>query len=62
MPSTELTLSNLNANSVVIFLSGSAGVILISVNPATKSNVVEIMYLEKVETNFQNVQVLLNAR
>jgi len=51
------TLSNLNANSVVLLLNGFVGVILISANLATKSNVVEIMYREKQKTNFRNVVV-----
>ena len=51
------TLSNLNANSVVLLLNGFVGVILISANLATKNNVVEIMYREKQKTNFRNVVV-----
>jgi hypothetical protein len=57
----ERTLLNSNANSVVQLHNGFAGVILIFVNHAIKSNVVETMCQEKQKINFQNVLVRLNV-
>jgi hypothetical protein len=59
--SMEQTLSNSNANSAAQSHSGSVGVTLISVNRATRNNVVVIMSLVNHVTSFPSALVQLNA-
>lgn len=58
---TEWTSLNTSVNSVAQLLSGSAGVILISVNLVIKSNVVEIMYQENLKISCRNVRVKISV-
>ena len=48
--------SNLNANFVVVSLNGFVGEIPISVNRATKDNVVETMSANIQKNNYQNAK------
>lgn len=56
-----LTISNLNASSVVQCLSGSAGVTLISVSPAISARMRETMCLVITGVSCPNVLVLRSA-
>lgn len=57
----EQTLSNSNVNSVVLWLNGFVGEILIFVIHATKDNVVVILSVNIRKINFQNAKALVNA-
>lgn len=54
-------ISNLSVNSVAILHNGSVGEILISVNLVILGKITEIMYQEKNEVSYQNVQELQNV-
>jgi hypothetical protein len=53
--------SSLNASSAAVWPSGSAGVTLISVSPATRSSVVETMLVGRPRISCRSVPGPLNA-